>query len=280
MFSVSYNKNANHKHGQYVVHGGTIHNITPDCEFAVYRESDAQFANQIGILHVDKLQPFSFLAKIPPDAPTFDLTRATVAIQRNPRRKEDLRICIPPNDEFRHIYHDLAEDQILQNDVKCISLVEESQDAHVEIRSPHKDAVKFTMHTPSTGDVASHEFSRVVDVENLNVLADILSKMAHFYRELKCVDNDPEISRYIDIEFYKLRSIYEMDEGAQLEEERLEPFGPNLYAKGCVNVLVPDEEGEEIPYGMKITNRSGNHLHANLYYFNNSDLSISAYFCF
>jgi hypothetical protein len=277
VFPISYNKHANHQHGQYVVHGGTIHNITSDCEFAVYRESDVQFANRIGVLHVDKLQSFSFLAKVPSNAPKFDLAHPTIAIQSSPRRKEDLRIRIPPNDEFQRIYHDLAENPALKNDIESISLVAESQDAHVEIRSPHKDAVEFTMHTPSAGDVASHEFSHVVDAENLNVLADVLSKMVHFYRELKCVDNNKEISRHIDIEFYKLQSIYETDE-ATVQEERLEPFGPNLYAKGCINVLVSDEEGEEVlPYGMRIINKSGNDLHANLFYFNSSDLSICAY---
>jgi hypothetical protein len=166
----------------------------------------------------------------------------------------------------------------LKDDIESISFVEESQDAHVEITSPHKDAVKFTMHTPRVGDVASYEFNHDVGVENLNVLADILSKMAHFYRELKCVDNDPQISRRIDIEFYQLRPIYKIiDEATQLEEERLEPFGPNLYVNGCIGVYVSDEEGEEIPYGMRIINKSGNHLHANLFYFNNSNLGIGAY---
>ncbi|KAF9474968.1 hypothetical protein BDN70DRAFT_936259 [Pholiota conissans] len=271
-FPVTYDQKANNGHGQHVVQGGTINNIRPEDEFYIYRESDSQLAHRIGTLYVDQLNPFFFRARLLPGAPAFDLTQPTIAIQRRLGPKKDLQIQVPPEDKFRLIYRDLVTHPALKADAETISLIDQSADAHIRVRSqPGRNVVEMTLRTLSVANVPAHYFKHYIDTDP-NILARTICQIAHFYRELKCVDNDPRISRCIGIEFYRLQETFEFNEQTRSEEELYETVGPNLYVNGVINVIA--DKDEEIPYGIKITNGSLKDLHANVLFFNNSDLSI------
>ncbi|KAF9474964.1 hypothetical protein BDN70DRAFT_996743 [Pholiota conissans] len=272
-FPVTYDQEANNGRGQYVVQGGTINNIRPKDEFYIYRGSDSRLTHRIGTLYVDQLNPFFFTAKLIPGAPAFDLTRPTIAIQRRLGPKKDLQIQVSPEDKFRLIYPDLVTHLSLRVDADTISLVDQFADAHIRIRSqPGRKSLEMTLRTLSVANVRAHYFKHYVNTDP-NILARTICQIAHFYRELKCVDNDPQISRCIGIEFYRLQETFEYNEQTRSEEGRYKTVGPNLYVDGVIKVIAD----EKIPYGIKITNGSCKDLHANVFFFDNSDLAIVSF---
>jgi hypothetical protein len=259
------------------VRGGKIHNITLDSEFGVYRKTDITFSTQIGVLHVAELQSFSFIAKLPLNAPSLDVADSLIAVQTKFGEQGQLRIHIPPQDSFRKIYDDLLANSELKHHFSGISLVDESKDAQVEVRLSAKGEVKFTMHIEvTTPDKMT--ISKVVDgVEaDPHYLAWIFSKVAHFYRELKYINNDPRISRSIEVELYQLTEEYKLNQDTGYEEDVLEKTGSNKCIDGVINLVVPDAEAEKIPYGLRLVNKSTLGLHANVFHFSSHDLSISA----
>lgn len=261
--------------GQYVVRGGKIHNITLDSEFGVYRKTDITFSTQIGVLHVAELQSFSFIAKPPPNAPSLDVADSLIAVQTKFGKQGHLRIHIPPQDGFRKIYDDLLANSELKHHFSGILLVDESKDAQVEVRVSAKDEVRFTMHIEVTTP-NQMTMTQVVDgVEaDPHHLACIFSKIAHFYRELKYINNDPRISRSVDVELYQLAEEYKLNEDTGFEEDVLEKIGPNLCTNGVIDLVVPDAEAEGIPYGLRLVNKSSFGLHVNVFHFSSHDLSI------
>jgi hypothetical protein len=273
--SFGYVKNANDERLQYLIHGGTIHNITLDSKFAVYLETDSNRTHQLGILHVDKLSPFSLVAKVPDGSPDFGYGQSMIAIEEKELWETNyLRIHIPHNDDLLTTYYDIQKTSSTMYNLDNIRVVDEFQDPHVVIKSTDKKELSMMILTAT-----HHKFNHII--EDLNALPWLLSRIAHFYRELSLPKELgkghskilPSHSN-IEVEFYKLQEISVIDAVSGFQNEKLEPVGPNLYVSGTMDLVIADESGYPVPYGIKLVNKSDQDLCVNLFHFTNSDFSI------
>ncbi|KAF8188662.1 hypothetical protein BJ912DRAFT_968135 [Pholiota molesta] len=263
---------------QYVVHGGTIHNITPDAEFDVYRKDDVTFASPICVLYVDALDVYKFTATLPPNAPQLGPYVPVVAVQTKFGNQVRLRIHIPSGDGFGKIYNDMKKTWKLKHFLDNVALVDISRDPHVKITSPSRDKVKLEMYTKVVAP--GQAVSTIRDVTaHPDDLAWILSKMAHFYSEFEHSQVNERISQFVDVAFYELKEHSIPNDDTGFEDTILKPVEPrlNLFA-GPVIELPPHNMRDEVkPYGLQLVNRSSLNLHANVFHFNSHDLTISAW---
>lgn len=122
-----------------------------------------------------------------------------------------------------------------------------------------------------TLDVAENS----IDNDN-DDLARVLAAAIHFYGEFENHYEDPDISKNVAIEIYRLVNDHAMGFG-DFGMPRMRPVGPNLYKDGVVNVHMQyTNAGDDdyIPYGIRVVNKSGGDLHANLFHWNHGELSI------
>lgn len=149
---------------------------------------------------------------------------------------------------------------------------------HVEIASKDIDMKQLSI---TIRTLTHDEFSHVIRAFPIHYfLPWLLSRMAHFYRELEPPDtfvgiNNEQSHWNIKVEFYQLQEVVSIPAQATgLLDEKLDAMGQNLYVDGMVNLVVADEDGYSIPYGLKLVNGSDQDFHVNLFHFTNSDLSI------
>ncbi|KAF9479227.1 hypothetical protein BDN70DRAFT_878993 [Pholiota conissans] len=293
-FDISFDDKANNGLGKYIVHGGTIHNIKENSEFSIYRKADLSFSTPKGTLEVDKIQSYSFTAKLPSNVTAIDLHEPMVAVQTKWGKQGRLNIYIDPGTPFWKTYDDMSKtpDLKLKSLFDTVVVVDKSDEAFVKIETNAENALKFTMSVPLMipGQMMMEHVINNVDAD-ANNLALTLSKVAHFYRELRYIktslpvsDSDthvplddekkPKISERISVEFYKLQENSDADEDTEYDEEILSPVGSNLCTGGIVDLVIADEDEENIPYGIKIVNNSKLGLYANVFHFNTHDLEI------
>ncbi|KAF9474959.1 hypothetical protein BDN70DRAFT_884283 [Pholiota conissans] len=274
-FDISFDAKEHH----YIVHGGSIHNISLDSEFGLFLKTDFNFATQLGTLCVGKLLPFTFEATLPKHTSTLDLSKPMIATQTKFGTQGCLHFYTPPKDGFRKFYAKMAQTpELASYFYQQVDRVEESKDAQVEIQTVVKNKFKFTMTTPTMvpNQVAITQ-TQVVDADKMGrkCFAGMFPKIAHFYRELRYVNIEPKIARFIGVELYRLRDKQVFNKDVGYAEDILVPDGPNLCVRGIIDLHIPNEEAEGKPYGIRLVNKSAFDLYANVYHFDTHDLSIS-----
>lgn len=149
-----------------------------------------------------------------------------------------------------------------------------------------EDRLSLTIHTVTHNDF-NHTIAMPFQAAYKSpFICWFLSRIAHFYWELDLPDaftgiNTKQSHRNIKVEFYQLQEVVIMPSQATgLLDEALGAVGQNLYVDGIVNLVVADQDGYSIPYGLKLVNDSDQDFHVNLFHFTNSDLSICKSFRF
>jgi hypothetical protein len=107
---------------------------------------------------------------------------------------------------------------------------------------------------------------------NADAISNFINAAAHFYFYLRRKDNlkMQELHGKIDIIFTEVVQSCEVDNSMELVSV-IQPIGPNLIRENIIDLQVQDGK----MYGMKITNNSDKALYPSLFFFDNSDLSIS-----
>ena len=119
------------KGGGYGVCAGSIHRITKDSEFTVYRKTDITLSNPLGILIAGNVAPFYSSAQVPMGNPKLDLAEPVIAVIKK-LAPQEFRIRIPADNGFVDIYRELQKSRKKQFD--SITLVDGAQNAaHAEI---------------------------------------------------------------------------------------------------------------------------------------------------
>jgi len=98
----------------------------------------------------------------------------------------------------------------------------------------------------------------------------IIRASAHYHWHLHLNKRSKLLQNHVQLEFKKLEEREEFDDDFN---PILEPVGKNLNVAGVVDIVInPDDV-----YGIKIVNKSALDLYPSLFFFDNSDLSISEY---
>lgn len=273
LFSVDYlNQPTTSNFGGYIVHAGFIHKITPHSKFSLFRKSDVDLADQIGTLSVAEstIGRFSSPAKVSFTSPIQPET-PIVALQTKIGREDDLRVYIPPSNSFLDIYQELKK----KHDLDDVSTVRSLEDADMVAEKVSNNKITFTMRTIKHTKLPRYEWPQTVkfDASKPAEIAKILSSASHFYRELKCNDQQSaskKILNDIEISFHTLKYQAELGDWDQPEFVPDDPC-VNLYDNGIISI----RHDPKAMYGLKLVNRSKSDLYPTIFLFDNRSLEIS-----
>lgn len=237
---------------------GAIHGITKGAEFSLYESADKLSESPLGYIKVETLEPScsimqpSDLIDLPPS------TTSVIAVQTKAGEREDVRFYCPGDEEYL-VCHE-AFISVTGNPSNIgwnIAMVETPDDAHIEIAMRNSRVIFFIKDPTITQYGITQLFYDTAPV--VEEIAPVIKSAEHYFFALNHSINNPVIINDIQLEIYKLQRPFML------------PTGPNLYQDDVFDLVV--EEGD-VPYGMKLTNNGSFDLYPNLFYFDNSDLSI------
>jgi len=244
---------------------GTAHGITLGAEFAFYLTHDPHpFGKPLCTFIVDNSASFFSTLKPTNDAPRHSLPTVFTVFQATPGEGGTIRLYLPPDHNstslisvFRDIRHSLHN----------VEFVNSPDDAHLELTVRDNQVIVSVRDRKATLYGFNYKFPTMLTLPDLT---SFLEKAACFYRERdRHTGIDSEVAKMVTLDFYKLGA--SLSKFEDISECQLGESGPNLYSADTINFIV--EEG--CVYGVKLTNMSSDDLYPTLFYFDNSDLSIS-----
>ena len=245
---------------------GTAHGITKGAEFAVYvnRESP-QNASPLGTLVVAETGVFTTTILLD-DAATFPLAGTGYALQIRAGEEEDLRLHIEMNDQLVPIFDALSQDmRRMGTNRKQILLVDKAK-AELDIAISN-DKVVFNIMNPQVTQFGLNKMPFHIQPTYEDVYP-VIQAAAHYYWHLRRNNSKRALQGCIQLQFMRVKELDEYDDDYN---PVIEPIEDDLNVAGVVDLVVePDKM-----YGVKLVNNSGLDLYPALFYFDNSDLSIS-----
>jgi hypothetical protein len=237
---------------------GTAHGITDGAEFAVYKDRQiSPELSPLGTLLVHDTRAFLATLDVVPGTNRFALEEPAFALQTKTGVEQDLRLHIAIDEKLIDVFRALAKDmQSPGPDHRRILLVDK-EDAEFDVALEDGQIVFNILDTL----VAKFGLTRLpVSVSpNVDSVYPVIRAAAHYRRHLRRSNKKAIFQNSVRVEF------------RQLSLSR-EPYGTDLNINGIIDIVVD----EEVMYGIKIINNTTKPLFPWLFYFDNSDLSISA----
>jgi len=106
---------------------------------------------------------------------------------------------------------------------------------------------------------------------NFDGIYPVVCASAHYSWLLRHTSKKPTVRNRVRIEFTQVKLLDEVDDDFN---RVIQPDGPNLNRDGVVDLIVNDKT----MYGVKIVNDTDLALYPSLFFFDNSDLSITSYY--
>ncbi|CCM00515.1 uncharacterized protein FIBRA_02549 [Fibroporia radiculosa] len=259
---------------QYRIEAGSAHGVSEGAEFTIYR--DKELTKPLIVLVADteaKILPYQSILT-PKDGKFLSLPEFSVALQT--KIGEEGLVLYVPDSSLRQVLDRVLEQmQAIGPDLPKVSLVsipQVSDNAKLEV-TREDGFIIFKILDPL---VASCGLTRI-PFKITPVVEDIypiFRAAAHYYWHLNR-SHDKDLIRSgadIKVDFYPLEeSDSDFDEDLQ---PTLYPIGPSLCQNGIIDFVVD----EDARHGVKITNNTSMDLYPNVFFFDNSDLSIQSYY--
>ena len=255
--------------GKYVLDAGAAHGITNGAEFAVYANQESLVKTYpLGILVVEEARPFAATMCLPHGAPPLTLSGMGYALQIKVGEEEELRLHGELDDKLSPVFEELARDFLRTGaNHKRISLVEKSK-AELDI-ALEGGLVVFNILNTQVTQFGLNRLPFQVEPTYTDIYPVIWSAV-HYHWHLRRNNKTKPLQNYVQLEFKKLEECWEFDDDFN---PIMEPVGENLNVAGVVDIVVDTDD----MYGIKIINHSALDLYPCLFFFDNSDLSISEY---
>lgn len=252
---------------------GVAHGITKGATFNVYKDRDCVTGGTpLATLTATELPgPFS----TPLSGDISKIGKRAVALQTGAGAEEDLLIQLALDPKLESVFIALAE-EIKGNKTgqQQIGIVKEDQigSAHLGIASEN-DKIVFNILNPL---VTKYGLKRIPF--QLNPVVDDIRRVfraaGHFNWHLRRNGESQFLRNNVHFEFTRLRDSDEAEADDDDDGTGFTPEGPNLIEEGVIDIVVDEDD----MYGMKIINTSSRPLYVSVFYFDNSDLSITSYF--
>ena len=242
---------------QYVLEAGAAHGITEGAQFGVYKDRESK-GTQLGIIVARQTDPFITALDIS-DASRL-LPEEGYALQTRVGIEEGLRL---------HVYTNMPPSLIetLQRTASQEFLLVEKDKAELCFILEQEGVVVNVLDS----FVAALGLTRVpFYVEpNADAISDVIHAAAHFYFYLRRKSKMQALHGKIDVIFTEV--VQSKEEYDNFLQPVIQPIGPNLNRENIIDLQVQSDK----MYGMKIINNSDMALYPSLFFFDNSDLSIS-----
>lgn len=266
------------ENGRFILQAGAAHGVTKGAVFSVYRDMLSAVVTSgtepvIGSLTASNPTPFSTNMVITPETPEFDIgTSEAFALQTRVGEEEAMRIHIQLDNRLEGVFRAVAQEMTIGTNIQqTLQLVDEREKAELDLFLEN-DKVVFGILDPL---VRIHGLTRMpytVDTAPANVYP-VIRAAAHYRWHLRRTSHEQLLQKKVKVQFNTLVETDEFDDDLHF---LYRPNGPNLLedGKGIVDIKV---DGKTL-YGIKIINELDIDLYASLFYFDNSDLSISESF--
>lgn len=236
---------------------GAAHGITDGAQFCVYKDRESK-ATQLGIIVARQTDPFTTTLDIISDGS--QLPEEGYALRTRIGFEERLRLHVYTNAPLSLI-------EILQRTASQKILLVEKEKAELSFTLEQEGVVVNILDS----FVAPLGLTRMpFYIEpNAHAISNVINAAAHFYFYLRRKSNMQALHGKIDVIFTEVvQSNEEYDDYLQ---PVIQPIGPNLNRENIIDLQVQSDK----MYGLKITNNSDMALYPSLFFFDNSDLSIS-----
>lgn len=255
---------------QYILDAGAVHGITKGATFDIYssRDNVATEAPLATLIASDPPEAFSTVLK----GPEFSIDKQAFALQTKAGDEEDLLVYVALDPLLENVFRAVAEEiKGSKSGQQRIRIVEKEtvDQAHFDITFDNSKIV-FNILNP---EVTRWGLKRIPFQINPTIedIRPVLRAAAHYNWHLRRTGNTQALQDKVKIEFTTLT-----EDLTKLDDDLnpvIKPNGSNLIQEGVIDLIVDDET----IYGMKITNTCGRDLYASVFFFDNSDLSISMY---
>jgi hypothetical protein len=256
----------------YFMDAGTIHGITDGAIFALYNDRSEVWTHPpVAALTASNPQAFSTNLIPVAQTPSFDISGQAFALLIRAGEQEDLRLHVQLDKKLMSVFQALAKEMQIDDPAQPKFMLVGKETAELDIASVD-DHIVFNILDPL---VTIHGLNRMpfsIPTDNPGAISLVLRKAAHYFWHLRRTGNGRGLQSTVGIEFTRLEDVEE-EYDEDLNPVR-RPCGPNLINDGIVDIAVE----ENAIYGIKLTNKWDKPLYPSLFYFDNSDLSISKRF--
>lgn len=254
---------------KYNMDAGAVHGITDGAEFTIYRSQDSPLETSLlGTLVVLETREFDTTLDVPRGATRFALPQPAFALLTKQGTQGDLRVHVAIDDKLTGIFDTIVlEVQCTDSHQRGIILVDKDS-AELDIMLEDGNVI-FNLLNPL---VTQFGLTRIPFHVNPNFgdIYPVICASAHYYWHLGHTSKKSAFQNRVRIEFTQVKKLDEFDDDFN---PVIRPDGPNLNRDGVIDLIVDDTT----MYGVKIVNDTGLALYPSLFYFDNSDLSISMY---
>ncbi|KAH6887262.1 hypothetical protein BKA70DRAFT_77399 [Coprinopsis sp. MPI-PUGE-AT-0042] len=272
--------------GELTVPVGSVAGITSGAEFSIYSKPQdiSKGVRPAMTCATEEISLFSTRLKPISGGPVASLGKQAFAILTKAGLPHDAVVHVPREDACRGV-HEGALTMLRQQHTQPAQqaayrplFTEDSSIADIAIQA---DATTGKLHVNILDErvtVNGHErVAAPLDPSNPESVLRFLTHTAHFYRYLNKSYLNHTIGSKVTVELMQLEeSQTDFDENGYA---CLLPLSDNLFDGGVAQVAIPsDEEEEPNMYGFKVTNGSAVDLYPTVWYFDNSEFSITRYY--
>ena len=255
--------------GQYILNAGAVDGVCPDAEFNVYPDHGGlPRGPNLGVMVPDKVQPFRTVMR-PLSGPSPSLDKAAFAIQTRAGALEELKVFIPLEDPLiTALEATLVQMKTLSHDRHRIMLVDDPSLAQLAIEREN-DEITFVFLDKRITAYGIAKYALKAEADDM---IPVLQGAAHYHYHLNRSYLASEgMGEMIKVEVFNLKFSGHFDEGIFRLLRR--PSGENLLKDGIITLSLHD--GINDVFGIRIINASTEDFYPSVFYFNNSELSIS-----
>ncbi|KAK0502202.1 caspase domain-containing protein [Armillaria luteobubalina] len=260
----------------YILKAGKAIGITTDTEFAVFTDK-TMTSPALGTVVAVETTDFTTTCKMAGvDKRPFPLSASGgYALQTRIGEGQDICLFIPDErlrDRFQQIFDGMQSQNVGK---RGFHLVENRNNKPDLVITADGDVLHFEI---MDALCRQHGLTRMpspdVKISDSDTIHRFLRSSADFYWHLHRSSEQSALAKMVELECRKLRGTGDYnDELEEILED--EPYGNDLHDNDVIFVEADDEKAM---YGYKITNTSKAPLYVSIFYFDVSDLSITAYY--
>lgn len=264
--------------GGLAVDAGTIHGVSEDTTFAVYRNRDYK-PDDAPVATVMAAKVYAFTTELKCLGPltrdgqlALSATPSCFAVPNSMSKEGALRLHITgPTDSNHRCILDALEEVVQTHQASgspVIFMVDDPSQANLSVCAAGGD-ITYTIHDRSITDRGVSQLWRTTVAES-SAVQPVLSAAAKFFWHLHhAPTRKDDLKGRIEIQVFELEPDFNADLGADLRRPYI-AHGDDLARSGVVDVIADDDT----PYGIRVRNNFLAPLHVWAFYFNCSTLAI------
>jgi hypothetical protein len=255
---------------EYIMEAGAACAITEGAIFALYTERNpAPTQAPVATLRASSIKgAITTLVPLPESARP-DIKKQAFALLIEAGEDESFCVHIEPNEKLEAILDKVVEEREIFHPMEPKILFVEREKAELEIAiDDETNKLVFDIMDPLVREQGLCRLYGTTPLMPKDV-GSVVRRAAHYFWHLRRTGNPKHLQGVVDIELRRLEEVDE--EYDDMFNPVRRPYGPDLIQGGVIDIVVE----KEALYGIKLVNKSKRSLYPYLFYFDNSDLSIS-----